>query len=228
LAQASCDANLEPQKTFGYEQRGTGEAARCEGFYIAPIAGQPIQLVSLTVGSVSIPPEGIPEIILKPSGASHLTGSTVNIRAESQERRSYYRLDAQVPLAGQLRWPLNDIVLQRPDLKGAIGVYGFAVESTQTTYVPLALWTAQRLLVSGNLSLVVRAGRDLEDVRWRQRVDTPAGQFDPWHEAADEIYAGDTAMLELPATPSERVVVEITGRASGTTDEYNISVHLVR
>ena len=126
LAQTPCDEALVPQAPHAYGPRGDGKL--CEGFYVSPVSGGALLLVALTIGPTSIPPDLADEVVIRVVGGAAAPDGRIKIRAQAYDRRTYYRLDAEITSETVLNWPMTDVVNQRPNLHGRIGILGFYVQ----------------------------------------------------------------------------------------------------
>ena len=218
--QELCDPGLEPQEVLPYVVRGealaeSGESSlRCEGFYTSLVSGEPMQLVSLTTAPIQIPPDATDTLVLGIGAGvgteSQWAKQMFSIRAKAFERRTYYRLVAVLSPGQSLRWPLSEVVIPRPELHGRIGVYGFFVDNGTRVYVPVQIGSSQEKTQSG-LALVMLAGRDLEDVRWRIRSENPEDNDGEWHDIADVMLTGETIDVDL-GLPVGRTLIEFRAR----------------
>lgn len=219
-----CDPNVTPQKFLGYQERGGGERARCEGMYIAQISGAPLQVVSFTRGVWPPLANDVGPLRLKPTADGSASGPSIRIEAQSLDRRIYYRLDAEVPSGKALEWPFDEVVLQPGGPGRQVGVLGyFETERGMRTLVPLNVEGNQ-----GPTHLVLRPGLDLEDVRWRSRSDDGQDVFGASRLAARRVFDGESIDVDLTAEAAGRRVVEVSGHLPGSARSYALQITILR
>ena len=121
MAQTHCDPSLAPSTNhpYGYVERGD----RCEGVYIQAVGGTTLALLSFTasLGEIDIE-SGRPLLLEWPAPPGD---RDVQLRAQSMQRRLFYRMDTSVRAGGtRYRWPTDGLAavkLARADL----GLVGF-------------------------------------------------------------------------------------------------------
>jgi hypothetical protein len=216
-ARQACDPSLEPiPDTVGYSSR-KGDA-RCEGFYVRPIAGGALEVVSLTVGRLRFDPAktdalliGLPDLV---QGAP----SEVYVRATALPLRTYYRMDATLAPGTPLHWPTN-AVLRPQKLDGSrLGILGWVGEGKQRLFVPLIVRDEREPATAGEAQLVLLAASPLDHVMWRERSsgsDAPGG----WRElAAKGLEPGERVTLTLPPGNGPELSVEIMAQPRNSDD----------
>jgi hypothetical protein len=121
MAQTHCDPSLAPSTNhpYGYIERGD----RCEGVYIQAVSGTTLALLSFTasVGEIDIE-SGRPLLLEWPTPSGD---RDVQLRAQSMQRRLFYRMDTRVRAGGtRYRWPTDGLAAVK--LVGAdLGLVGF-------------------------------------------------------------------------------------------------------
>ena len=225
LAQPPCDEGLEPQAPHAYRLRGDGQL--CEGFYVSPVSGAPLQLVALTIGPTTIPPGSADAVVVTVVSEAAAPDGRIRIRAEPYDRRTYYRLDAEIAIEEALNWPMTQVVNQRPNLHGRIGIYGFYVEHNTTAFVPVAVAAPGQTAPDNAVPvLVIVVGRSLEDVRWRFRADAPEGEFGEWQPVANVMLAGAIRPVVLTNVPSGRSIININAREYNSAVQRHLTIHV--
>jgi hypothetical protein len=82
--------NVAPDQTTGqlaFKPRDGDR--RCEGFFTAPVAGEPMALVRMTVGTV--PPDA-EELVL-----SSVVARDIRVRAVALPEATFYRMEGEIP-----------------------------------------------------------------------------------------------------------------------------------
>jgi hypothetical protein len=138
MAQTHCDPSLASSTNhpYGYIERGD----RCEGVYIQAVGGTTLALISFTasVGEIDVA-SGQPLLLewSAPPG-----DRDVQLRAQSMQRRLFYRMDTSVRAGGtRYRWPTDGLAavkLARADL-GLVGFTRMAIGGVeQEVLLPLS------------------------------------------------------------------------------------------
>lgn len=226
LADGNCNPRLKAQPIFGYEARGSGDSSRCEGFYVSPVDGDPLQVIGVSVGLPLVPPRDTTELVLEVA-ADAADRKGFRLHAESKGLRDYYRLDTTVGTSGRFRWPLSDVVLKRPFLMERIGVYAYGGSTDEMLYLPVRLRIDGSAL-AGDTYVSLRSGIDLERVRWRWRPDNQTGRFGEWRTVASRMPSGDARQITLPSDIDRQSVVEVAGYQTGTSRPHGVTIRIAR
>lgn len=189
-----CDRSLAPSPVAigatGYVQRAGGE--RCEGIYVSPVSGTPVELVSLTRGHLNFDPShpGVLSVTLDqppPSGAAHL-------RAVGIPSGLYYRMDADITGDHPVTWPVGDVLVKRNLAPDQIGIFAYRQDaSADRTYLVVDVAPAGTAPPPDQPVTTVLRVVDVTDLKWR---------FTRAHEKAADSYAlvpvhGDHAEVSL-------------------------------
>jgi hypothetical protein len=226
VAQTHCDSSLAPSTNHPYRYIERGD--RCEGVYIQAVGGTTLALLSFTASFGEIDLEsGRPLLLEWPAPP---VDRDVQLRAQSMQRRLFYRMDTSVRAGGtRYRWPTEGLIavkLARADL----GLVGFtrmtiggaeqqvllplsASQSSGTRAAPSAYTLLLRPAV-GLSELFVSVARLGADGRAAQGVA-------PGRELGYGLYPAD-ALIEVPIdAPRERglyaVQIGATLRGGGST-----------
>jgi hypothetical protein len=113
----------------GYLERAGGE--RCEGMYISPVSGSPVELVSLTRGRINYDPAH-PAVLLA-TLASPLANGGAHVRALGIPDRLYYQMDADITGNRAVRWPVGDVIGRRRITPDQVGVFALQKDASAET-----------------------------------------------------------------------------------------------
>jgi len=121
FAQMHCDPSLAQSTNHPYRYMQRGD--RCEGVYIQAVAGTTLALLSFTasLGELDIE-SGRPLLLEWPAAPG---GRDVQLRAQSMQRRLFYRMDTSVRAGGtRYRWPLDGLAVVKL-ARADVGLVGF-------------------------------------------------------------------------------------------------------
>jgi hypothetical protein len=161
--QAPCDPGLSPfsKSPFAYRQRED----RCEGLYIAQVAGTPLAIVSLTTGFEDYDPEK--DKLLRFEWTAQASQG-LHIRVRGIQPDLYYGMDVRRPgTTKTYEWPtaiLAPLNILQPD----IGVLGWTARKVsgvwRNVYVPLRVSKSKQPAPVSGYSLVLYPGTNLREV----------------------------------------------------------------
>lgn len=121
MAQTHCDPSLAPSTNHPYAYIERGD--RCEGIYIQAVGGTTLALLSFTASQGEMEIDAGRPLLLEWSAPPG--DRDVQLRAQSMQRRLFYRMDTNVRAGGtRYQWPtdgLATVKLARADL----GLVGF-------------------------------------------------------------------------------------------------------
>jgi hypothetical protein len=190
-----CDRTLSPSPVTGpdgYLQRAGGE--RCEGIYVSPVSGTPVELVSLTRGRLSYDPAH-PAVLSVTLDQTPASGGA-HVRAVGIPRRLYYQMDADIVGGRAVAWPAGDVLVRRQIMPDQLGILASRKDASSDTVflavdvVPTGATPAHDQPIVMLLRVV-----DVTDLKWR---------FVPKGQVASASYApasvkGDRAEVVLPS-----------------------------
>jgi hypothetical protein len=163
-----CQKSLAPSPIAGrdgYFERDGGQ--RCEGIYVSAVAGESVQLVSLSQGHLSYDlahPSTLLITLAKP--APNLSG--IHVRAVGIPERLYYQMDADMPAGHPLVWPIQDVLLRQQIVSTDIGVFAFHASAGATTvFLPVSIAAASASSVPAEPLIVVFRVGAVVSPRWR-------------------------------------------------------------
>lgn len=210
-----CQKSLSPDpiaESDGYRERDGGK--RCEGIYTSPVAGESIEIVSLSQGHLSYDlGRSAPLFVtlsIKPTNQA-----TVHIRAVGIPERLYYEMDADIPVGAALTWPINEVVVRERIAAADIGVYAFhAGVGGNPVLLPVSISESGAPAASMQpLTVILRVG-DVASLAWRfvPKGGAP-GQFNPANIDDNRITLTLPARVHLPGFLELRWEEGYTGRS---------------
>jgi hypothetical protein len=104
-----CQKSLSPDpiaERDGYKERDGGQ--RCEGIYTSPVAGESVQIVSLSQGRLSYD-FGQSAPLLISLAITPANPAPVHVRAVGIPERLYYEMDADTADGRALVWPITSL-----------------------------------------------------------------------------------------------------------------------
>jgi len=132
-----CDETLSPSPTSGpdgYVERAGGE--RCEGMYVSPVSGTPVELVSLTRGQLSY--DAAHAIVVRVSLDAAPSNGGAHLRAVGIPDGLYYQMDADLVGNRAIGWPVGDVLLRRRITPDQVGIYAFRKDSSaESVFLPV-------------------------------------------------------------------------------------------
>jgi hypothetical protein len=220
---------------LGYGPRGSREHGdfRCEGMYIVPAAGEPIEVVSYlrTRGPLPDRSPGLVLEVVPPDVGLEYRGKSVSIVALARDPGVFYRMSAEIPIERRLRWPVEEVL-------EPVGLYpaGFGLLAWVETaerhrlFLPVTLQIEGTSLAApppGDASLFIRPCLYLAQLDWRARPRQVANP-PPW-QTLGAVPAGQTVRLRLPrATVAERhVVVDVSSQTTDGRWLETVPVHVM-
>jgi hypothetical protein len=191
-----CDRTLSPSPVTGpdgYRQRAGGE--RCEGIYVSPVSGTPVELVSLTRGRLSYDPAH-PAVLSVTLDQSPASGGE-HVRAVGVPRRLYYQMDADIVDGRAVAWPVGDVLVRRQIMPDQLGILASRKDaSSDTVFLAVDVAPAGATPTHDQPIVMVLRVADVSDLKWR---------FVPKGQVASASYApasvkGDRAEAVLSST----------------------------
>jgi hypothetical protein len=210
-----CNVDLRPASdNFGYRQRGTPD--RCEGLYSAPVAGESLELLSFVVGRSGFDRQKDRSLLITAPDVKALGAPNVTVVARALPLRVYYRMDAVLPSAGSMTWPVGDVVLPAGLDPANIGLIGSAQTRDGSVYVPLRLSGSQPDQSQGASKpiIVFRAPVDLDTFQWR--TYEAGGTAPVWNKYSHAVRAGEPITLTLDAPIRKVVTLDVAARPVGS------------
>lgn len=181
----------------GYQLRT--DDTRCEGLYRSPVAGVPLELLSLTIAPLDYQLRPDATLYVTGSPAGRFDGEQIRLQARALPLSTYYRMDALMYSERSFKWPmavLNENKL-KPDL---IGVIGWIDRRGVKTYVPILV--SERNLPwseTGSWSVILRSVIDVEKIFWRRWPANRNRNAGPWQSVAAFHRAGEAIRVQVPA-----------------------------
>ena len=202
LAQMHCDPSLAPSTNHPYRYIQRGD--RCEGVYIQAVGGTTLVLLSFTASLGEIDIESGRPLLLEWSAPPG--DRDVQLRAQSMQRRLFYRMDTSVRAGGTpYRWPTDGLAavkLARADL-GLVGFTRMTIGGVeQEVLLPLsASQSAGRRAAPAVYTLLLRPAVALSELFISVEPLVPNGRaahgVAPGRELGYGLYPAD-ALIEVP------------------------------
>jgi len=210
FAQTHCDPALAQSTNhpYSYIQRGD----RCEGVYIQAVGGTTLALLSFTasLGEIDIG-SGRPLLL---EWQAPPNDRDVQLRAQSMQRRLFYRMDTRIRPGGtRYRWPTDGLAVVKL-ARGDLGLVGFTRMTIggveQEVLLPLSATqsTATRPGSAAAYTLLLRPAVGLSELYVSVAPlgpnDRAAHGIAPGRELGYGLYPAD-ALIEVPIdAPRER------------------------
>jgi hypothetical protein len=211
--------NLVPDpgiKGLGFGPRSGDQ--RCEGFFVAPVAGEPMALVRMTVGSI---PSDAEEVML-----SAVVPRDIHVRAVALTEATFYRMEGEIPAQKSFHWPLRDVVKASSGLQPSdLGVYGWFERDGETVYTPVKVSAGTAAPQStAPVKLLIRANIAFDEILYQpsDRSDCrPSGPS--WTRAGQYVRSGGL----VPISPEQRTVcLLLRGRTENSDSWRHLTVRL--
>jgi hypothetical protein len=195
-----CQRSLSPDpiaEQDGYKERDGGE--RCEGIYISPVAGESVQIVSLSQGRLFYDfAQSAPLLIslaITPSNPAR-----IHVRAVGIPERLYYEMDAEMSGGRALAWPIREVVVPEHIAPTDIGVYAFEVgNGSDPVLLPVRVSAGSKPAASPEPLIVILRVGAVVSPRWRfVSTGGAVGQFIPANIDDNRITLTLPATLHLP------------------------------
>lgn len=219
-APAVCDALKPTSDKLGYRDRGN----RCEGLYIAPLAGSQLELVSLFRGSLSHALSPQSKLIVSAPDVKDFAHGPVRVRAVAQSIKTYYRMDA-VLASDPLSWPLREVLEPLPLPPSRLGIVGWVEVKAGKLFVPLQVVSDEHP-ATGPVRMLVRSSVDADDIQWR----VSDGSYPPpqWMSAMNHVPAGTSVPILLPDGARQVLLVEVAAKRRGLAEWSKLRLSVIR
>jgi hypothetical protein len=210
-----CQRYLSPDpiaERDGYRERDGGQ--RCEGIYTSPVAGESVEIASLTQGRLSYDfTQSGPLWITLPIKPANL--APVHVRAVGIPERLYYEMDADMTGSVPLVWPIKEVVVPERIAPADIGIYAFQAEvGGDPVLLPVSISSGDASAASPQpLIAIFRVGA-VASPKWRfVPKGGAAGQFNPASIDDNRITLTLPATIHLPGLLELRWDEADTGRS---------------
>ena len=211
--------NVAPDQTTGQLAFGPRNGdRRCEGFFTAPVAGEPMALVRMMVGAV--PPDA-EELVL-----SSVVPRDIWVRAVALPEATFYRMEGLIQTGRTFRWPLREVVKTSTGLKPSdLGIYGWFERDGEIVYTPVRISSGGGPLASGaQVTVVVRANVPFDEILYQvsDRPDCrPTGKV--WLRAGQYVRSG--GLVSTVAGANTRCLL-LRGRTENSDAWRHLTVRL--
>jgi hypothetical protein len=209
-----CPADLRPvADDFGYRHRPTPD--RCEGLYSAPVAGEGLEVLSFLEVRSPFDRQTDRILLVTAPDVHGLGAERVAVVARALPLRVYYRMDAVLPSAGSIQWPVGEVVLPSGLDPAKIGLIGTVQSRDGNIYVPLQLSSPGKGVTQGAVQPVMtfRTPVDLESFQWR--VYEPGGVVPNWNKYGHAVHAGDPITVAPDAPAGKVMTLDVAARPTG-------------
>lgn len=173
-------------------------------------------MLSFVIGSPAFDRQTDRNLIITAPDVHALAAPQVAVVARALPLRVDYRLDATLPSAGSMQWPVGEVVLPAGLDPRDIGLVGSVQTGEGNIYVPLRLSTSKPDPSQAETQPMItfRAPVDLESFQWRLYE---AGQTAPaWKRYGPAVRAGDPIALTLDAPVGKVMTLDIAARPEGS------------
>jgi hypothetical protein len=209
-----CPADLRPvADDFGYRHRPTPD--RCEGLYSAPVAGEGLEVLAFVASRSAFDRQTDRTLIITAPDVHVLGAQRVAVLARALPLRVYYRMDAVLPSAGSMQWPVGDVVLPAGLDPAKIGLIGTVQSRDGNVYVPLQLSSSSKNASQDATqpTIIFRTPVDLESFQWR--LYEPGGAAASWSKYGHAVHAGDPITVTLDAPAGKIMTLDVAARPVG-------------
>lgn len=209
----SCDDRLRPVENWQIKYRQRDNDNRCEGYYRSNVSTGTLEVVGVILGKLNFKMDKAETLQIS---SPVVRDRTINVRGVGIPLKTYYRMDAQINIGAELKWPIKDVIYHKKLSAKNIGIYGWIGEGSSMKYVPVrAVPSLIQMERSQSLSILFRSSVNVETVKWRianikNGSVLPAGE---WKDAKKSNYKfGETIYLTLPQGNADEVLVEVAAR----------------
>ena len=223
-----CDAlHPSPDSSYQYKDRGN----RCEGFYVADVGANDLELVSFELGI--IPAQLKTGEVLKVSVPGQ--SQAVHVRAVAIPTRTYYRMDALLQPGATLTWPVDDVLLPEHLNPQRLGVFAWKGDAANKIFVPVRLESSAAAASQAAVAfLTVRPSFDVVKIKWRsapiveQRCGAATGAWrDPSNLSNSQVLAGQPVKLSLAGLKGEYCIsVRAEAESSNDWSVFDVRVEI--
>lgn len=217
-----CDA-LHPSADSSYQYKDRGN--RCEGFYVADVGANTLELVSFQLGSLAAQPK--PGEILRVSVPGQ--NQAVHVRAVAIPTRTYYRMDALLQPGATLNWPVNDVLLPEHLNPERLGVFAWKGDEASKIFMPVRIESsASAARQPATAFLTVRPSFDVEKIKWRSApvVGQKCAAAGAWRDlASNQVSAGQPVKLSLAGLKGE-YCISVAAEVESSNDWSPIDVRV--
>jgi hypothetical protein len=192
---------------------------RCEGFYQSPVSGGSLELLSLTANSVDYRLLDNGTLRISAPNVGALNSAEVQVQARALPLGTYYRMDAIIPSAGSMSWPMAPVLAPAQLTADTIGVIGWIERDAGMVLVPVLVSEQPPPAGSGKLIIaILRSSIDLDELRWRSWLDGDSDKPREWKKLADNanaLRAGQPIQLKLDTGKGFRLI-EVAAKANNS------------
>ncbi len=210
----------------GYRWRGY----RCEGLYISRVGARSLEIVSLLRGKLRFDLQPNVQIEVSVPNVANLAQGPIRVRAVSLPLKTYYRMDAVLPAARRMLWPVKDVLLPSHLYANMIGVFGWVGTEANKTFIPLQVVQQGEPQRQGGVELMVRSPVDIETLKWRSSTQGEHLAAPPrWLDAVTTpVPAGRPVAISLPEGAPAVLHIEVTAKEQNEEVWSTLGIRVIR
>ena len=206
-----------PDSSYQYKDRGN----RCEGFYVADVGVNTLELVSFQLGQMNDKFKSGERLQISVPGQTQ----AVRVRAAAVPMRTYYRMDALLLPGATLIWPVDDVLIPAHLNPERLGVFAWKGDEANKVLLPVRIVsTASGIGKARDAvpSLTFRPSFDIVKIKWRSSP-VSAGHCSaagPWRDLpSGQVVAGQCVKLSLVGLRGE-YCIEVAAQGKISNDWY--------
>ncbi len=216
----SCSRLQAVAGAAGYQLR-PGDL-RCEGFYQSPVAGESLELLSLTAGPINYQVRADGAVHITAPNVGALNAAEVHVQARALPLGTYYLMESSIPSAGLMKWPMAPVLSPARLTPDSIGVTGWVEKDGRRIFVPVLVSEPSSPTPGGkSIIAILRSSIDLDELLWRSWPNAGSGKPPEWKKRGNGIRtlrAGQPIALELE--PGKGVVIVEVAAKAGNSDRW--------
>jgi hypothetical protein len=218
LGQVRSCSRLQPVGgAAGYQLR-SGDS-RCEGFYQSPVAGESLELLSLTSGRIDYRIHDDGTVHITAPNVSALNSAEIQVQARALPLGTYYLMESSIPSAGLMKWPMAPILAPAKLTPDTIGVIGWVEKDERRILVPVLVSERPSPRESGkSIIALLRSSIDLDALLWRSWPNNSSEKPPEWKRLGNgprALRGGQPIEVELEPGKGIRMV-EVVAKASNS------------
>lgn len=205
----------------GYQKRGD----RCEGLYVANVGAHSLAATSFSLGRLRFDLSSTVRLWVSAPGQT----LPVNVRAVAIPPKTYYRMDAVLPVGAFMVWPVRDVLLPENLSDGRIGIFAWKGPESSKTLVPVRVVSQGAAVTRAPPVLTIQASFDAQLVKWRWAParDDRCLAFGPWQDAIKQpVTASWPIAIDLAQLPAGLQCLEAAAQSGVSTSWDTLKLRL--